>query len=208
MAKKPETAKEHVEQIVEKVTKKANDPGIDLTAGDETEALGKRPETFATESQNQRDFVPGRFIKDPTYVPTYVYDEQNAEKRRVKDESRFHYVWVTWGQDGHVNKFKNMGYRCMLYTGGVGGAEVGGFEGTGMFEKDANSHVVNGDTKLMFADIRLFHALQEEDRKQVERIQLAATEDFHNRAYGMGVKTFEERTNTEEPGAPAETVYN
>jgi hypothetical protein len=208
MAKKPQSPEEHVEQLVQKATEKANDPGVDLVHGDEVEAVGKSPETHATTSQNQRDFIPGRFIKDPTYVPTFVYDEDSGEKRRVKNEGDYHYVWVTWGLGGHINRFKNMGYRCMLYTGGAGGAEPGGFRGTGMFEPDANNHVVNGDTKLMFAPIRLFHALEEQDRQMVEKVQRAATEDFHNRAYNMGVRSFEEQTNQEEPGHPAAVLHN
>jgi len=217
MANKPENAKAHVDKLVQEATTRANDPAVDLTASSITQGtddvIGKKPVNAAINSPNQRDFMPGSIArKDPTYIPSHAYDEEEQETRPVALKGDYSYVWVTAGTDGFINRFKNMGYRLCMYSGdptrSSGGLAPKGFQGTNMFERDANNRVVNGDTVLMYCSHALHDAIESDINEQTVRMQRAATEDFHNRAHNLGVRSFEERTNPEEPGHPAERIYN
>lgn len=184
---------EQVKAALQDIMKESAEETEKLLQTSESDRLdGAKPEASSYDPvmQNQRDFVPGSRRHDLTRVPEFAYDEKSQNVRRVSIPNEYHYVWV------HPEKLDAMhswGYRLVKYDGGnQSGLAQGGLRGTNMFERTIDAHVRNGDTFLMFAPIRLYEAMQQHDREQMEAWEMAAETDHHNLGYRYGVRTFKE----------------
>lgn len=164
----------------------------------EDEGAGKealRTSVAANESA-QEDYLPGTRQRDLLALPEYVYDDDRGIRRRVTRPKEYHYCWVE-GSD--ITSFKLMGYRLCVYSGGRG-LEEGGFSGTYLYECDQSGHVKLGDVYLMYCPIRLYEALNQEDRQAADRLSRIGETNFHNMGYRYGIRTFSEIDGV--PGEP------
>ena len=157
----------------------------------EDDQLGRSADNDTSKNPTvQRDTLPGTRRPDMTYLPEQAYDAEEDRDRRTTLPKDYHYCWVA---DALVQRFRTLGYKFCLYNGGSqSGLADRGFKGTGLFESTLSKHVRNGDTVLMFTDMRLYEHLSQMDRDQVDKWNRAAQGDLHNLGYRYGIRTFEE----------------
>lgn len=158
--------------------------------GTDDEGAGKdavRDSLYADDGK-QADYLPGTRQRDILALPEMVYDDDRGVTRRLTRPKEYHYCWVS-GDD--ITKFKIMGYRLCLYAGGRG-LEEGGLSGTYLYECDGSGHVRLGDVYLMYCPLRLYEALNLEDRQKADSLSRIGETQFHNMGYRYGIRTFSE----------------
>jgi len=135
----------------------------------------------AAESPIQQDFLPGTKLMraDPSYVPETI--EVNGDRRRVYNPIEYKLRWVS---SEKVNHWKLAGFNFFPYS------PI--FSGSGLYEKDQDGHIVNGDTRLMYAPMRAWEAIQADIQKQKDLYENVARTDFANTGYKSGIRTFQE----------------
>lgn len=161
----------------------------------EDRSSGRSPkETTSLDGAGQADFIPGTRRYDYTYIPERVFDEDEQRTRRCALFQEYHYLWVEVSPN-KVAEHKAKGYRFARYSGGPGSALAErGFLGTGLFEQvQPGDRVVNGDTVLMWCDMRRYEQFCQEERDYADKLEGLYLNKFHNQGYESGVKTFQEK---------------
>jgi len=137
--------------------------------------------TTAADSPLQKDFILGTkdMREDVTYVPEVI--QVNGETRRVYNPTEYRLRWVAADKVSH---WKLAGFSFFPY------API--FSGSGLYERDQDGHILQGDTRLMYAPIRAWLALKERIQKKKDLYDNVARTEFANTGYKSGIRTFQE----------------
>ena len=145
----------------------------------------------------QRDYLPGKLLRDKTRVPERVYDEDQGIDRQVLLHSEYRYALVP--QDDFLT-YTGLGYKFAKFDGGSqSGLTERGFRGTGdaIFTRTLTGNCQRGDCFYMYIPIRGWEALREEDRVQGSDVEKKALGAFHNAAYAQGIRPFAEQNDNQ-----------
>lgn len=191
---KPEITPEQQAEIdrVLKANEQETKRAIEAILGGKVEAgvgtpTGDQPDKT---QRVQRDHMPGKFRRDPSYVPEHVYDEVTGERKKVLDHNNYRYYMVT-NDELKLASATAVGWKYCLFDGGSrSGLLNGGFKGTGdaVFTRDIYGHCRRGDVFLMWMEVRRYEELREIDRDEVAKASLAPVGEFANVAYGKGIR--------------------
>lgn len=141
-------------------------------------------------AQAQRDHVPGKMRRDKTFIPEWIYDENDGVTRRVLRHGEIRYALVP--ADDFLS-YTGYGYKFALYDGGSrSGLLERGFLGTGdaIFTRTVQGYCQRGDCFLMWIPIRGWEALDAEDKARVDKQTDRAVGSFYNAGYREGIRTW------------------
>lgn len=198
-----ETAKAALdaENIVEKETKKEPEVNVEEIVRNLTEE-GARPSKDRWDMENlgfDRP-LPSFILNDHTFFPgtsvefekVKIWDRNIAKYRTVGLPRQFVYQWGAT-DPREASSDRMAGWKYCLYKGGQhSGIDVGGFSGTDMFEEMPDGRVRNGDTLLMFMEIRRAEAIDKENKKIQDAQDSHAVNMFMDDAYKRGIRGFTE----------------
>lgn len=180
-------------EVLEKVDKKIEAESVKemVTHEDKGAADDVAGKSLFGDDSRQADFIPGTRKVDILAVPEYVYDQERGTRRRLTMPQEYHYCWVEGSADT-MTRFRAIGYWLVNYNGSNAGFEEPGLSGTYLYECDPAGHVRLGDVYLMACPIRLFEALEAEDREEAQKQTRLHESQYHNLGYRYGVRTFSE----------------
>ena len=182
---------------IDRIMAQARSAAQQVILGGSPEAKLGTPSGNVDEKQErfQRDYLPGKLLRDRTRVPERIYDEDEGVDRQVLRLSEFKYVMIP--QDDFLT-YTGIGYKFTKFDGGSqSGLTERGFRGTGdaIFTRTLIGNCQRGDCFLMHIPIRGWEALREEDRIKGSDVEKKALGSFHNAAYAQGIRPFAERND-------------
>lgn len=182
----PEELTPAMKDYLDKQVKEA----MNLLVGDDGDKLGRPSGDIEDKvSKRQRDYIPGKFRKDKTYVPRRVEMQDGTVREVTYGDDEVKYMWVATTD---VGTYRNgLGYKMCMYRGGPrSGLKGEGFSGTDLFEPDVQGRVVNGDCYLMWIERRAWDELEEEDLYERSMIEQKSVGEFVNAGYREGIRTY------------------
>jgi hypothetical protein len=176
MAVKKKAPKPEVVDVdVEKKEMEAAGPIINKPEIPEVEEvrLGWTESMHDKEFVNKLDFaVGGIYQDDPTAIPEYV-ETFDGRRRRIRPDG-IAFRWASWER---IPERKRQGYRFVIYN------DL--FEDTGLFERDVNGRVVNGDAVLMYIGKEQLAKIAAAVAQRRKLMEDGAAESFHTDAHAI-----------------------
>ena len=175
---------------IDRIMAQAKAAAQQVILGGSPEAKLGTPSGNVEEKQEhfQRDYLPGKLLRDKTRVPERIYDEDKGIDRQVLLHNEYRYALVP--QDDFLT-YTGLGYKFVKFDGGSqSGLTERGFRGTGdaIFTRTLSGNCQRGDCFYMYIPIRGWEALREEDQYKASEVHKKALGVFHNVAYASGIR--------------------